>query len=71
MRSRPLPKKLRLRLLDEGLRIAAEQGITGLMGENVRVLVRIDGATRKVHYSFRALDDLSQDDPADRWVRLR
>jgi hypothetical protein len=66
-----LPDELKAHLLEEGLRIAAEQGLTRLIGNDLRVFVRVDGVTRKVHYSFRAPDDLSQDDPAEHWIRLR
>lgn len=71
MKSRPLPDHLKAHLLEEGLRIAAEQGLTRLFGNDLRVLVRVDEVARKVHYSFRAPDDLSLDDPAEHWIQLR
>ncbi|WP_229227376.1 hypothetical protein [Comamonas thiooxydans] len=71
MKSRPLPEKLRAQLLREGLRIAKAQGIPRLIGEDFRVLVRFDEAVSKVHFSFRAPDDLSQDKPAEHWIQLR
>ncbi|MBU0891692.1 MAG: hypothetical protein KKH21_12530 [Gammaproteobacteria bacterium] len=71
MKSRSLPEDLKARLLDEGLRIAADRGLMRIIGDDLRVLVRIDDVTRKVHYSFRAPDDLSQDDPSENWIQLR
>lgn len=71
MKSRPLPEKLREQLLQEGLRIAFDQGVMRLIGDDFRVLVRCDEVTRKIHYSFRAPNDFSQDDPAEHWIQLR
>lgn len=71
MKSRYLPEDLKARLLDEGLRIAAERGLMRIIGDDLRVLVRFDDVTRKVHYSFRAPDDLSPDDPSENWIQLR
>jgi len=71
MKAHSLPEDLKARLLDEGLRIAAEQGLMRVIGDDLRVLVRFDDVTRKVHYSFRSPDDLSLDDPAENWIQLR
>ncbi|MFY3383673.1 hypothetical protein [Paracidovorax sp. MALMAid1276] len=71
MKSRYLPKDLKARLLDEGLRIAAERGLMHIIGEDLRVLVRFDDVTGKIHYSFRSPDDISLDDPSENWVQLR
>lgn len=67
----PLSENIRAQLLRDGLRIAAQQGFADLFGDHFLVFVRIDGDARKAHYSFRAPDDLSQDDPTDQWIQLR
>lgn len=71
MKPRSLPEDVKARLLAEGLRIAAEQGLVRIIGDDLRVLVRFDDVARKVHYSFRAPDDLSPDDPSKNWIQLR
>lgn len=71
MKARTLPNHVRVRLLREGERLAREQGIDRLLGDGFRVLVRFDPESRKVVYSFRAMDDLSSDGPEAGWMHLR
>lgn len=71
MKSGQIPARLRAQLLREGQRIAEEQGLTGLLGDDLKILVRFDAVTRMVHYSFRAIDDFSQDGDNRDWFELR
>ena len=66
-----ISERSRARLLYEGLQIARQQGLERLLGDSYRVFVRTDEATQKVHYSFRAQDDCSEDDLTDMWIQLR